>query len=161
MIIFSKRMVRIKDAFVHTTKNHDTGAIEFMSNKQGFSNSKNIPKDVLDSIEIIQVTNILYLNIAKIVHEELSNRGKFPKVLIVYFKNVPFLDTEALESLKEAVRKAKQEDSMVIISGTNGMLLEILRQKEEAENSGQVYGYIVPNFEEAIKKTIKRLKTEN
>jgi SulP family sulfate permease len=158
MIFFSKRMVKIKDASVHSTKNHDTGAIEFMSNKNGLSKSINLPKEVMDRIEVIQINNILFLNITKLVEESLSNRGSFPDVIILYFKNVPFLDTEAMSSLKYVVRKAKDRECTVIVSGTNGMLLEILRQKEEEENLGHVFGYIVPNFREAIKKVTERMK---
>lgn len=158
LIFFAQRMIKIKDASVHTTKNHDTGAIEFMLNKNGFSRSKNIPDDIMDKIEVIQINNILFLNIAKLVEEGLGSRGKFPTILIIYFNNIPFLDTEALNSLKELISNAKKRDCMVIVSGTNGMLLSILEQKQQLENSGQVFGYIVPNFSDAIKETLKRLK---
>lgn len=158
MIFFSKRMVKIKDAAVHSTKNHDTGAIEFMHNKNGFSNSVNLPKEIMDRIEVIQINNILFLNITKLVDESLNNRGIFPDVVILYFKNVPFLDGEAMSSLKHIVKKVKDRGSTVIVSGTNGMLLEILRQKEEKENIGHIFGYIVPNFKEAIKKITERMK---
>ena len=156
-IFFAQRMIKIKDASVHTVKNHDTGAIEFMSNKNGFSDSKKIPPHIMDKIEVIQVNNILFLNIAKLVEEGLSTRGSFPSVLIIYFKNVPFLDTDAIESLRDLVKSAKEKDCMVIVSGTNGMLLDILDQKQKAENAGNIFGYIVPDFNEAISKTVKRL----
>lgn len=157
-VFFSKRMIRIKDASVHTTKNHDTGAIEFMTNKNGFSKSQNIPEYILDKIEVIQVSNILFLNIAKVVEEALTARGKFPSVIIIYFKNVPFLDGEAISSLKNLVKNAKKKDAIVMVSGTNGMLLDILQQKAESEKSNDVFGYIIPNFEEAIRQTVKRLE---
>jgi MFS superfamily sulfate permease-like transporter len=158
MIFFSKRMVKIKDATVHSTKNHDTGAIEFMSSKNGFSERGNLPKEVMDRIEVIQINNILFLNITKLVEESLNNRGTFPDVIVLYFRNVPFLDGDAISSLKYIVRKAKNKGCTVIVSGTNGMLLEILRQKEKEENLGHVFGYIVPNFREAIKKVTERMK---
>lgn len=157
-IFFAKRMVRIKDASVHTTKNHDGDVIEFMSNKNGFSHANHISPEIMKKIEVIQIHNILFLNVGKLVEEALSARGSFPSVLVIYFRNVPFLDGEAIESLKDMVRNAKENGCMVIVSGTNGMLLEILRQKEQAENLGQIFGYIVPNFGEAIRKTVERLK---
>lgn len=157
-IFFSKRMIRIKDASVHTTRNHDTGAIDFMLNKNGFTKNTSIPRNIMDKIEVIQITNILFLNIAKIVEESLKARGDFPGVLIIYFRNVPFLDGDAINSLKYIVKQAKHNECMVIVSGTNGMLLEILRQKAKEENLGRVFGYIVPNFSEAVRKTIERLQ---
>jgi MFS superfamily sulfate permease-like transporter len=100
----------------------------------------------------------LFLNIAKLVEESLLARGAFPSVLIIYFKNVPFLDGEAVNALKYIVKKAKDHSCLVIVSGTNGMLLEILKQKAQECNLGQVFGYIVPNFSEAVKKTLERMK---
>ena len=159
MVFFGKRMVKIKDASVHTTRKHDTGTIEFMLNKNGFLKSKNIPENILRQIQVIQVDNILCLNIAKIIEEDLRDVGQYPKIQIVYFKNVPFLDSEALNALKEIVKKARKYDSIVIVSGTNGMLLDILQQKEAKEKNGKAFGYIVPNFEAAVKMSIDRLKS--
>jgi SulP family sulfate permease len=158
LVFFSQRMVMIKDATVHTTKNHDTGAIEFMLNKNGFSKSKNIPDYILNKIEVVQISNILFLNIAKIVEESLSARGKFPSVLIIYFRNIPFLDGEALNTLKDMVKSAAAKGCITMVSGTNGMLLDVLQQKAAEEKSGDVFGYIVPNFDSAIDNTVKRLK---
>lgn len=157
-LFFSKRLINIKDATVHTTKNHDTGAIAFMSNKNGFSTNMAIPDYILNKIEVIQVTNVLFLNIAKVVEESLLAAGKFPSVLIVYFRNVPFLDGEAFASLKQLVKNAAQRECIVMVSGSNGILLDILQQKAESEKEGDVFGYIVPDFKEAIDKTVKRLK---
>lgn len=158
LIFFSKRMINIKDATVHTTKNHDTGAIEFMQNKNGTTNSLHISQDIMNKIEIVQITNTLSLNIAKIVEESLAARGNFPSVVIIYFQNIPFLDGEALSYLKDFVKRASEKNCLVMVSGTNGMLLEILQQKADEEKTGNVFGYIIPNFSEAIDKTVKRLK---
>lgn len=157
-ILFANRMVKIKDATVHTTRNHDTGAIEFMTNKNGFSDSLNIPENILDKIEVIQVTNVLFLNIAKVVEEALLARGKFPSVLLIYFNNVPYLDAEALETLKQIAKSAKENNAIIMITGTNGRLLDILKEKADSEKNNDAYGYIIPNFQEAIKEVVYRMK---
>lgn len=157
-IVFANRMVRIKDATVHTTRNHDTGAIEFMTNKNGFTNSLNIPENILDKIEVIQVTNVLFLNIAKVVEEALLARGKFPSVLLIYFNNVPYLDTEAFNILKQIAKSVKENDSIMMITGTNGRLLDILKEKSDLQKDKNAYGYIVPNFQEAIRQVVHRMK---
>ena len=156
-VFFAERMVKIKDANVHTTRNHDSDAVEFMTNKNGFANSMNIPQKLLDQIEVIQVSNILFLNIAKIVEEALSAQGKFPNILIIYFNNVPYFDENAFESLKELVKSAKAKKATVMISGTNGRLLDILQQKASTEKYTDAFGYIVPDFKVAIQQTISRL----
>jgi SulP family sulfate permease len=159
-ITFSRRMILIKDAAVHTVKNHDIGAIEFMRNKNRFSTNQGIPIDILDKIEVIQVVNILSLNIVKVIDGALSVRGKFPSVLILYFRNIPFLDKEAFESIKEFVRNAASKGCIVMVTGTNGKLLDVLQQRAEKENEGDVFGYIVPNFDEAIRGAAKRMTKE-
>ena len=156
-VFFAERMVKIKDANVHTTRNHDSDAIEFMTNKNGFANSMNIPQKLLDQIEVIQVSNILFLNIAKIVEEALSAQGKFPNILIIYFNNIPYFDETAFESLKELVKGAKAKKATVMISGTNGRLLDILQQKALTEKYTDAFGYIVPDFKAAIQQTVSRL----
>ena len=156
-VFFAERMVKIKDANVHTTRNHDSDAVEFMTNKNGFANSMNIPPKLLDKIEVIQVSNILFLNIAKIVEEALSAQGKFPNILIIYFNNVPYFDDNAFEALKELVKRAKSKKATVMISGTNGRLLDILQQKALTEKYADAFGYIVPDFKAAIQQTISRL----
>ncbi|MBR1479498.1 MAG: SulP family inorganic anion transporter [Alphaproteobacteria bacterium] len=156
-VFFSKRMVRIKDATVHTTKNHDTGAVEFMSNKNGFMNSLGIPRHIIDKIEVIQISNVLFLNIAKVIEEALSAQGKFPSVLVVYFNNVPYLDGEAFDALRQLVKNATAKKAIVMVSGTNGMLLDILQQRASKEKNSNAFGYIIPNFSEAINQIVKRL----
>ncbi len=156
-VFFAERMVKIKDANVHTTRNHDSDAVEFMTNKNGFTNSLNIPPKLLDKIEVIQVSNILFLNIAKVVEEALIAQGKFPSILIIYFNNVPYFDNDAFELLRELVKIAKSKKAMVMISGTNGMLLDILRQKASTEKYNDAFGYIVPDFKTAIQQTMVRL----
>ena len=158
-VFFAERMVKIKDANVHTTRNHDSDAIEFMTNKNGFASSMNIPQKLLDQIEVIQVSNILFLNIAKMVEEALTAQGKFPKILIIYFNNVPYFDNNAFEALKELVKNAKAKKATVMISGTNGRLLDILQQKASTEKYMDAFGYIVPDFKVAIQQTISRLNT--
>jgi MFS superfamily sulfate permease-like transporter len=157
-MFFTKRMIRIKDASVHTTKKHDAGAIEFMSNKNGFSTSQRIPREILKKIEVIQVFNILSLNIAKLIEGALLARGTYPSILIIYFQNIPFMDDEAFTSLKQIVNRASKKESVVMVTGTNGMLLDIIQQRSAKENSGDAFGYVVPDFNEAIRKTIFRLK---
>lgn len=156
-LVFANRMVKIKDATVHTTRNHDTDIVEFMTNKNGFKYSLNIPENILNKIEIIHVSNVLFLNIAQLVEESLSARGKFPSAILVYFNNVPYLDSEAFDILKQIVRYAKDYSATVIISGTNGRLLDILKEKASFEKDKGAYGYIIPNFQEAIKSIINRL----
>ena len=60
-------------------------------------------KGIINKIEIIQIDNILSINIIEKIRQVLESRGKFPKFIILYFQNIPFLDGEALRMLKEFV----------------------------------------------------------
>jgi hypothetical protein len=47
---------------------------------------------------------------------------------------------------------------MPIVSGSNGVLLDILKRKEKEINKGQVFGAITPDFADATRKAICRVK---
>ncbi|MDR2458593.1 MAG: hypothetical protein LBD43_00655 [Holosporales bacterium] len=156
-MLFSKRMVNIKDATVQSVKKHDTYVDEFMTNKNGYSNSLAISRDVLNKIEVVQITNALLLNIAEVIEEALSRKGKYPSILILYFKNIPYLDGDGLNMMKRLAAKSTKAGGTLIVSGTNGILMDIIQQKAEETGSGDVYGYIIPNFKVAIQQALKRL----
>jgi MFS superfamily sulfate permease-like transporter len=159
IVFFAKRMIRIKDATVHTVKNHDAGIMEFMANKNGSRDTLNIPKSIMKRIEVVQISNVLFLNIAKIIAEVLGARGSFPSVLIIYFKNVPYIDEDGFTVLQQIVKTITQKGSIVMVAGTNGMLLNILQQRAAEANSGDMFGYITPDFRNAIQQVARRLET--
>jgi SulP family sulfate permease len=158
-MLFSKRMVNIKDATVQSVKNHDAYVDEFMSNKNGHSNTLALPRGALDRIEVVQITNSLLLNIVEVMEEALSKKGKYPSIIILYFKNVPYLDGDGLVMLKRLATKTAKAGGTFIVSGTNGILLDIVQQKADETGSGDVYGYIMPNFKIAVQQAVKRLGT--
>ncbi|MDR1609550.1 MAG: hypothetical protein LBR78_01695 [Holosporales bacterium] len=158
-MLFAKRMVNIKDATVQSVKNHDAYVDEFMSNKNGYSTSLAIPRDVLNKIEVVQITNALFLNIAEVIEEALGRKGKYPSIIIIYFKNVPYLDGDGLGMLERLAAKTTNAGGTLIVSGTNGILLDIIQQKADETGSGDVYGYIIPSFKMAVQQATKRLGT--
>ncbi|MDR1333302.1 MAG: hypothetical protein LBJ69_02770 [Holosporales bacterium] len=156
-MFFAKRMVNIKDATVQSVKNHDLVVEEFMANKNRISNSMKLPRSILERVEVIQVTNVLLLNIAGIIEEAMERNGKSSNVLIIYFKNVPYLDGEGMTMLKRLASNVTSSGGTMIVTGTNGMLLDIIQQKANEAGEGNVYGYIIPNFGTAIQQVVKRL----
>lgn len=159
LFMFSHRMVHIKDPSVYSNRNHDKSIQEFISNKYGYLNTQKIPKSVFDEVEFIQIDNVLSLNLLEKIRQTLSACGTFPKFIIIYFQNIPFLDGEAMRMLQEFVRLVKKKQCVVMLCGTNGLLLEILQKKEKESNIRNVFGYIIPNFQDAITKIIKSTKS--
>ncbi len=156
---FAIRMVNLKDPSVYTNKDHDRYINEFISNKYGYLNTQKIPKELFNKIEIIQIKNVLTINLLEIIMRVLISSSTFPKFIIIYFKNTPFLDGEALRMLKEFVNEVKKLGSIVILCGTNGLLLELLQSKGKESNTSDVFGYIIPNFQDAISKILKSTKS--
>lgn len=159
LFMFTHRMVNIKDPSVYSNRNHDKKIQEFISNKYGYLNTQKIPKLVFEQIELIQVENILSLNLLEKTRQTFLACGNFPKFIIIYFQNVPFLDGEALRMLKDFVKLTKSKGCTVILCGTNGLLLEILQKKEKESNIRNVFGYIIPNFQDAVTKILKATKS--
>ncbi len=159
LLVFSQRIINIKEPLVHTNKNHDRYVKEFLSNKYGYlKTQKNIPKVLFEQVELIRIQNILSLNLLEKIRQLLLSRGTFPKFIIIYFQNIPFLDGESFRILREFVRITQKKECVVILCGTNGLLLEIIQRKEKELNERNAFGYIIPNFQDALSKIIKTLK---
>lgn len=158
LLHFSNRIVQIKNTSVHTTKNHDKAAVEFVANKYGYLKTKDIPNKTMKKIEILQINNILFLNLVDLAREGFASRGTFPSAIILFFKNVPFLDEDAFTMMKEFVSECINKKCIVVVSGTNGILMDILQRKTKECNSGNIFGYIVPTFSHAVDQIIKRLR---
>ena len=158
LFIFCHRMINIKEPSVYTNKNHDKSVQEFVSNKYGYLNNKKIYKPIFDKVEIIQLDNILSLNLLEKTRQLLTSCTKHAEFIIVYFKNIPFLDGEALRMLKDFVKAANKSRYKVILCGTNGLLFEILQKQAKESNVRNVFGYIIPNFQDAISKIFQLTK---
>lgn len=158
---FAGRMLDIKETSVGTTKEHNSDVTEFVANKYGYISNKRIPSKILKKTEVIQFDSILGLNLIKNISDTFISCGKFPDVAIIYFKNVPFFDAYAFNALKDFVKIASERHTTVMITGTNGLLLELLKRKAKEYNSGNVFGYIVPSFSEAVRQTVYRLGPHN
>jgi anti-anti-sigma regulatory factor len=154
---FAKRIINVNDATIHLDHNHDYDLERFMLSKNMYNGAKNIPNHVLKKIEILQVNNILSLNVARIAEENLWTRGNYPKILIIYFKNAPYIDGEGLRLLIDIVSKVTQKGSFVFVAGADCRLIDILKQKEESSQQGHLYGYLVSHIQDAINKAIKSL----
>ncbi len=160
IMYFSNRMLNIKEASVNTQRGHNSALTELIANKYGYLPNKEISKKLLSKIEIIQFESVLDINLLEYISDTFSTRKVFPSVVIIYFKNIPFFDGYAFEVLKEFVQIASKHHAMVLVTGTNGLLLEHLKRKTKEYNSGNVFGYIIPEFSEAVKQTLYRLRSD-
>ncbi len=155
LFIFCHRMINIKAPSVYTTKNHDKSVQEFISNKYGYLHNKKVYKPIFDKVEVIRLDNVLSLNLLNKTKQLLLSCTKHAEFIIVYFQNIPFLDGEALRMLKTFVKTASKSGYKVILCGTNGLLFEILQKQAKESNVRNVFGYIIPNFQDAINKILQ------
>ncbi len=158
---FTNRLVKIKEPSVHSMRTHDSYMLEFMANKYGYMTNMRISNAILKKIEVIQLTGILSINQIERIVDTFVALNKFPSVIVIYFKNIPFFDNYAFETLKSFVKIARQNNVLVLVTGTNGLLLEILNKKSREYNSGNIFGHIVPNFSEAVRQTLYRLSKKS
>ncbi|MBR1944264.1 MAG: SulP family inorganic anion transporter [Alphaproteobacteria bacterium] len=158
LFTFSRRIINIKNPSVYTNKDHDSIVREFISNKYGYLNTQKISKEIFEQVEIIQIENILSINLLEMIRKTFISRDTFPKFIILYFQNVPFLDGEAFRLLKKFVSATNKLGSTVILCGTNGLLLELIKKKEKESNVNNIFGYIIPNFSDAVSKILKTTK---
>ena len=147
LALLTKRLFNIKDAKVHTTRNHDNALRAFLNNKMlGLNiNGKNV-----DKMEVIIVSDIIALHIAKITLKTILCETKKIDTVVIYFQNVPFIDNDAFLQLQQIVKIARSHKLCVIVSGSNGILLDVIRSKASGINNPDAFGYIVPDFSEVV-----------
>ena len=151
LVLLAKRLVNIKDAKVHTTRNHDNDLKVFLYNKMyGLDiNGKNT-----DRMEVIIVSDIISLHIAKITLTTIICDLKKIDKVVIYFQNVPFIDNDAFVHLQQIVKIARIYKICVIVSGSNGILLDVLRLKASRSNDPDSFGYIVPSFSDVLQNVL-------
>jgi len=111
-----------------------------------------IPKDTM----LYEINGPLFFGASQKFQEFLVDLKQEPKVLIIRMRNVPFIDSTAVNRLKEFHQKMKSCGTTIIISGANRQVKEELFKSEVYTLFGK--NNILDNISEAIKRAEKILK---
>jgi SulP family sulfate permease len=157
MFFFMRRILRMNGSTIMARKNYHLLMNEFLKNKYEPIKSLRIPPTVLSKTELIRIDSALHLNTVRSAKAFLLESGNCPRVLVLYFCNISFLDSEAIEELRLIVSETKRQKCRVFVSGSNSVLIEILKQRERDSKTNGVFGELFLDFNNCI-NTIRNLK---
>lgn len=112
-LLFMKRMADVdKHEIVISNDNND------------IENYEKLPK----SIAVYEIGGPLFFASAKQYAELIKERGVSAKILIIRMRHVSFIDTTALHNFYETIKLLKENGTIIITSGTNNEVFEVLKK---------------------------------
>lgn len=105
-----------------------------------------IPKGV----SIYQIEGPLFFGASQLFEETLNELSQYPKILIIRMRFLPFVDSTGIQRLRETIKKFKNNQVKIIISGMNANV------QKDLEKAGVLalisLENIVPNIEIALNR---------
>ena len=124
MLIFMRRMVESTNILVSTDK-IDLGNPELNKNSDE-DNFLEIPKDVA----VYEIEGPYFFGIANRMEEQVIGQHLSAKVRIIRMRQVPFMDSTAIQNLKILYENISKEGSLLILSGVRDSLKDLLRSSK-------------------------------
>lgn len=147
--IFMKRMSEATT--ISEAENIFTGS-EMIGEKIFEEELPYIPKGAM----LYEIKGPLFFGASQKFQELLTNLNQIPKVLIIRMRNVPFIDSTAINRLKEFHRMLQSEGTTIVISGANRQVREELFKSDFYSLLGKYN--ILGNIDEAIARAEEILK---
>jgi sulfate permease, SulP family len=144
--LFMRRMALISDIKPITNQMND------QIDESGLSLNEDINKE----IQVYEVNGPLFFGAAHHFREIMLQMNTKPKVLVIRMRNVPVIDETGLYNLKEFIKKNKNNDVKIILSGVQKDILTELNKARISFMVGKKN--ILSNYEDALKRA-KELTT--
>lgn len=114
-----------------------------------------IPK----SVEVFEINGPLFFGAAYKFRDAISQIDKKPKVFILRMRNVPYIDSTGLRTLKEVLIEMQKKGTKIVLSGiTREKVIEELQQSRIVFLVGKAN--IKPAFPEALERAKEILEQE-
>lgn len=114
-----------------------------------------IPK----TVEVFEINGPLFFGAAYKFRDAISQIDKKPKVFILRMRNVPYIDSTGLRTLKEVLMEMQKKGTKIVLSGiTREKVIEDLQQSRIVFLVGKAN--IKPAFPEALERAKEILEQE-
>jgi len=130
-LLFMKRMADI-----------DKHEIVKSEDKDDIENYENLPKN----IAVYEIGGPLFFASAKQYAQMIQNTAVNANILIIRMRHIPFIDSTALHNLTETIKILKQNETIIITSGTNNTIFKEFKK----------YGIVSLIEEKNMHRTFKR-----
>ncbi len=83
-----------------------------------------------EHVEVYEINGPYFFGIANKFEEQMIRMGNRSRIRIIRMRKVPFIDSTGIHNLTNLCKRARKENTMIVLSGVNESVYEVL------ENSG-------------------------
>ncbi|MBZ0181085.1 MAG: sulfate permease [Melioribacteraceae bacterium] len=151
VILFMKRMASVTNIDVIKRELKDQDELVDTNSIQ----NKVIP----DGVEVYEINGPFFFGAASKFKEIMHRVENPPKVMILRMRNVPAIDATGLNLLSDIIKKNKDENVHLILSGVHAQPLFALTQYKLIDEVGEEN--IFPNIDEALQRAGELISGNN
>ena len=107
-------------------------------------------RDIPESVDVYEINGAFFFGAAETFKDTVGQVSRKPKVLIIRMRNVPLLDATGLRALRDVVRRAKTDRSLVLISEIHTQPLAALERSALSDELGSRAIYM--NLDDALER---------
>lgn len=116
--------------------------------------------DIPDGVQIFEISGAFFFGAVETFKDTLRQVTKRPKVLIIWMRDVTFLDGTGLRALRDVVRRSRHERTLVLIAEIHTQPLAALERSPLAEElGGEVYRALDDALDRARTHLAERIPT--
>ncbi len=139
VLLFMRRMINVSNVGIITK--------EFDEEETPDPNSID-KKSVPEGVEVFEINGPFFFGAAYKFKEAMNQIETPPKITIIRMRNVPAIDSTGIHTLEEVLKKAKHDNSHLILSGVHTQPFIALEQSGFLKNIGE--GNIFGNIDDAL-----------
>ncbi|MDR1983444.1 MAG: STAS domain-containing protein [Prevotellaceae bacterium] len=129
MLLFMRRMVEVSNISV------TTDVIDLSDEKEIYQKEEKL--ELKKGVEVYEIDGPFFFGIANKFDAYMKVIGDKPKVRIIRMRKVPFMDSTGLRNLESLYRLSKAEGIVIVLSGVNERVRQMLRISGLSEKIGE------------------------
>jgi SulP family sulfate permease len=146
--LFMRRMAEVTN--VRALTDADDDAEDFAADPNAVER-RAVPREV----EVYEVNGPFFFGAAESFKETLRQVARTPKVLIVRMRNVPTIDSTGMHALRDVVKSARRDSTLVLLSGVRDAPLATLTRAGLIDEIGA--DNVCGNIDDALNRARRHL----
>ncbi|MDR3287159.1 MAG: SulP family inorganic anion transporter [Prevotellaceae bacterium] len=129
MLLFMRRMIEVSNVSV------TTDVIDLSNEKEIYQKEEKL--ELKKGVEVYEIDGPFFFGIASKFDAYMKVIGEKPKVRIIRMRKVPFMDSTGLRNLESLHRLSKAESIVIVLSGVNERVRQMLKISGLTEKIGE------------------------
>lgn len=147
--LFMRRMAEVANVQMITR--------EFKDDGEGYEGDANAVqrREIPDKVIVFEINGPFFFGAAKAFKEHVESVLGHPRVLILRLRNVPAIDSTGLHALREVVKRARKDGTLVLLSDVHAQPMFALERSAAIEEIGR--DALFPNLDVALNRAREHL----